>query len=221
MNEASLEKDGSSLLLEKVSENLHKVMPKFDPFNHWLYNRVLLDETVDELLKIKLPLPKIENHRGKREIYNKSRIFFNKENCDKYPVVRNIVKIFNNPDIVSQLGNICGRDLKQGKLRIEYTLDSGDFWLEPHLDIKEKLLTFLVYLSKDPGSSEWGTTIYNKDLSFHSKAPYKSNLGLMFMAGKDTWHGVLKQNIQGVRKNIIINYVTSDWKSTHELAPVI
>ena len=52
MNEASLEKDGSSLLLEKVSENLHKVMPKFDPFNHWLYNRVLLDETVDELLKI-------------------------------------------------------------------------------------------------------------------------------------------------------------------------
>jgi hypothetical protein len=52
------------------------------------------------------------------------------------------------------------------------------------------LLTFLVYLSKDPGSSEWGTTIYNKDLSFHSKAPYKSNLGLMFMAGKDTWHGV-------------------------------
>ena len=106
-------------------------------------------------------------------------------------------------------------------MRIEHTLDSGDFWLEPHLDIKEKLLTFLVYLSKDPDSNEWGTTIYNKDLSFHSKAPYKSNLGLMFMAGKDTWHGVPKQNIQGVRKNIIINYVTSDWKSIHELAPVI
>jgi hypothetical protein len=186
-----------------------------------LYNSVLLDEIVDELLKLELPLPIIENHKGKREIYNELRIFFNKENCDKYPVVRNIVKIFNNPDIVSQLGNICGRDLTQGKLRIEYTLDSGNFWLEPHLDIKEKLLTFLVYLSKDPGSSEWGTTIYNKDLSFHSKAPYKSNLGLMFMAGKDTWHGVPKQNIQGVRKNIIINYVTSDWKSIHELAPEI
>jgi len=41
------------------------------------------------------------------------------------------------------------------------------------------------------------------------------------MAGKDTWHGVPKQNIQGVRKNIIINYVTSDWKSIHELAPEI
>ncbi len=210
----------NEFLLKKVSENLDKVICKTEPFKHWLYNSVLLDETIDELLKLELPQTKIESHKGKREIYNESRIFFNKENCDKYPVIRNIVNIFNNPDIISQLGNICERDLRQGKLRIEYTQDSGDFWLEPHLDIKEKLLTFLVYLSKDPSSSGWGTTIYNKDLSFHSKAPYKSNLGLMFMAGKDTWHGVPKQNIQGIRKNIIINYVTSDWRSIHELAPI-
>ena len=222
-NETSFKFPGqeSELLLEKVTENLGKVMPITEPFNHWLYDGVLLDETIDELLNLKLPLPKIEKHTGKRESQNQTRIFFNKENCDKYPVIRNIVNVFNNPGIVSQLGNICGRDLAQGKLRIEYTMDTGDFWLEPHLDIKEKLLTFLVYLSKDPSSSEWGTTIYNKDLSFHSKAPYKSNLGLMFMSGKDTWHGVPRQNIQGVRKNIIINYVTSDWKSIHELAPVI
>ncbi len=153
MNETSLEKDNGNLLLKKVTENLGKVMPRSEPFNHWLYNGVLLDETIDELLNLKLPLAKIESHKGKREIYNESRIFFNKENCDKYPVVRNIVNVFNNPDIVSQLGKVCGRDLTQGKLRIEFTLDSGDFWLEPHLDIKEKLLTFLVYLSKDPG---WG-----------------------------------------------------------------
>jgi len=222
-NETSFKFPGqeSELLLEKVTENLGKVMPITEPFNHWLYDGVLLDETIDELLNLKLPLPKIEKHTGKRESQNQTRIFFNKENCDKYPVIRNIVNVFNNPSIVSQLGNICGRDLTKGKLRIEYTMDTGDFWLEPHLDIKEKLLTFLVYLSKDPSSSEWGTTIYNKDLSFHSKAPYKSNLGLMFMSGKDTWHGVPRQNIQGVRKNIIINYVTSDWKSIHELAPVI
>jgi uncharacterized protein with HEPN domain len=42
----------------------------------------------------------------------------------------------------------------------------------------------------------------------------------MFMAGKNTWHGVPMQNIQGIRKNLIINYVVSDWKSVHELAPV-
>ena len=49
MSEASLEKDSGNLLLEKVSENLDKVMPRSEPFKQWLYNSVLLDETVDEL----------------------------------------------------------------------------------------------------------------------------------------------------------------------------
>ena len=210
----------SGILLGQVSENLKKLISKSEPFEHWIFDGVLLEETIDELLKLPLALPKIEKHTGKRESQNQTRIFFNEHHCNKYSVAKNIAYVFNHPSIISQLGTICRRDLTKGKLRIEYTLDTGGFWLEPHLDIKEKLLTFLVYLSKDPNSSKWGTTIYNPDLSFHSKAPYKSNMGLMFMSGKDTWHGVPKQNIQGIRKNIIINYVTNDWKSIHELAPI-
>ena len=49
MSDASLEKDSGNLLLEKGSENLDKVMPRSEPFKQWLYNSVLLDETVDEL----------------------------------------------------------------------------------------------------------------------------------------------------------------------------
>ena len=49
MSEVLLEMDSDNLLLEKVSENLDKVMPRSEPFKHWLYNSVLLDETVDEL----------------------------------------------------------------------------------------------------------------------------------------------------------------------------
>ena len=49
MSEASLEKDSGNLLLEKGNENLDKVMPRSEPFKQWLYNSVLLDETVDEL----------------------------------------------------------------------------------------------------------------------------------------------------------------------------
>ena len=207
------------LLLRKVSENLRKFASNHEPFKHWLFDGVLSEETIDELLKLPLPVPKIEKHTGKRESQNQTRIFLNKECCNKHSVAKNVANVFNHPSIISKLSNICGRDLTKGKLRIEYTLDTGDFWLEPHLDIKEKLVTFLIYLSKDPGSSEWGTTIYNRDLSFHSKAPYKSNMGLMFMAGEDTWHGVPKQNIQGIRKNLIINFVTKDWKSINELAP--
>ena len=223
MEDSSLQKiDKNSdgfLLLKKVSENLRKFASNHEPFKHWLFDGVLSEETIDELLKLPLPVPKIEKHTGKRESQNQTRIFLNKECCNKHSVAKNVANVFNHPSIISKLSNICGRDLTKGKLRIEYTLDTGDFWLEPHLDIKEKLVTFLIYLSKDPGSSEWGTTIYNRDLSFHSKAPYKSNMGLMFMAGEDTWHGVPKQNIQGIRKNLIINFVTKDWKSINELAP--
>jgi len=211
--------DLNGCLLRKVSENLKILESKYEPFKHWLFDDVLPEETINELLKLPLPVPVIENHTGKRESQNKTRIFFNEKFCKKHLVAKNVTYIFNHPSIILQLTNICGRDLTKGKLRIEYTLDAGDFWLEPHCDIKEKLLTFLIYLSKDPNSNEWGTTIYNRDLSFHSKASYKSNTGLMFMSGEDTWHGVPKQNIQGIRKNLIINFVTRDWRSNHELAP--
>jgi hypothetical protein len=43
----------------------------------------------------------------------------------------------------------------------------------------------------------------------------------MFNQGINTWHGVPKQNIQGIRKNLIINYVAGGWQSIHELAPAI
>ena len=49
MSEVLLEQDSDNLLLEKVSENLDRVMLRSEPFKHWLYNSVLLDETVDEL----------------------------------------------------------------------------------------------------------------------------------------------------------------------------
>ena len=49
MSEDSLEKDNGNLLLEKVGKNLDRVMLRSEPFKHWLYNSVLLDESVDEL----------------------------------------------------------------------------------------------------------------------------------------------------------------------------
>ena len=207
-------------IVEIVNRNLKSAELKTNPFKHWIFNKVLPIKTAEDFLKLLIDVPEISFYSGKRETNNNTRVFLNKENCNKYSCMQDVVDIFNNPEIILQLSNICGKNLTKGKLRIEYTMDTGSFWLEPHLDIKEKMITFLIYLSNDPNSSEWGTTVYNNDLTFHSKAPYKQNLGLMFMADKNTWHGVPEQNIQGIRRNLIINYVTSDWKSVHELAPV-
>ena len=205
-------------MIELVNNNLDKAQFETKPFNHWVYDRVLPENIANDLSDLPILSSSIDKNSGKRDTYNTSRIFFNKKNCNKYSLFRDIVNIFNNLKTIMKLSQICGRDLSKGKLRIEYTLDTGDFWLEPHLDIKEKLLTFLIYLSKEKESSEWGTTIYNPDLSVYKKVPYKLNLGFMFMSGINTWHGVPKQNIKGIRKSLIINYVNNSWRNLDELS---
>ena len=206
-------------LLKTVSDNLKKAKFNDKPFVHWTFDNVFSEKGINDLLELPLKPPVIFDHCGKRENYNSTRFFFNSRNCKVNSTLKNIVSIFNNPNIILKLKNICNIGLSKGKLRIEYTLDTGDFWLEPHRDLREKLLTILVYLSKDTGSSQWGTAMYDKDLKFFSRVPYKSNSGFMFVPGDNTWYGFPKQNIKGIIKSLIINYVSSDWKNPHELAP--
>ncbi len=52
--------DESGFLLEQVSENLKILASRSEPFKHWIFDGVLLEETIDELLKLPLALPKIE-----------------------------------------------------------------------------------------------------------------------------------------------------------------
>ena len=192
---------------------------KIYPFTHWVFNKVFTENIVEELSNINLKPLKYQKQNGTREINNATRFFLNNDNCLKYPIFKSVVNIFQQKNNIIKLENISGSNLQKGKLRIEYAMDEGDFWLEPHLDIKEKLLTFLIYLSGDLGSDQWGTTLYNSDLTYHSQVPYRKNLGFMFVAGNNTWHGFEKQKIDGIRKCLIINYVTNDWKNIHELAP--
>jgi hypothetical protein len=49
-------------------------------------------------------------------------------------------------------------------------------------------------------------------------APYGKNLGVIFIPSKNSWHGVGHHQIQGLRKSIIINYVSSEWRDMFELA---
>ena len=48
-------------------------------------------------------------------------------------------------------------------------------------------------------------------------APYAANAGLIFIPGKDTWHGFGKRPINGVRTSLIINVVSPEWRDKWEL----
>ena len=103
--------------------------------------------------------------------------------------------------------------------RCEWQCVDG-FWLEPHVDIPVKLFTMLVYLSGEPELQDAGTDIYDATPQHNrvGTASYERNKGLIFIPGKDTWHGFSPRPIGGVRKSIIINYVASSWRDTFELA---
>lgn len=83
-----------------------------------------------------------------------------------------------------------------------------------------KLFTMLVYLTDAPELHDAGTDIYDTgpEHKLVASAPYARNAGLIFIPGKNTWHGLRKRPIHGVRKSIIINYVGPEWRAVDELA---
>jgi hypothetical protein len=115
---------------------------------------------------------------------------------------------------------LTGRDLGEGSLRIEYCQDVDGFWLEPHLDLGVKMFTMLIYLSGEPELLDAGTDIYDAspEHKLVATAAYEKNKGLIFIPGTDTWHGFSKRPIRGVRRSIIVNWVTSEWRARNELA---
>tara|TARA_B100001059_G_scaffold203220_1_gene211695 strand:- start:27 stop:626 length:600 start_codon:yes stop_codon:yes gene_type:complete len=194
-----------------------KPIKKHDPFNYWLFENILSKEIINTLCNLKIGMPLILKNDGTREANNESRVFFNKHNCNLYPIFKKVVNIFKDKNNINELSLLTKSNLNKGKLRIEYAIDYGNFWLTKHTDIDDKLLTFLIYLNDSPSNQHWGTTLYNSDYSLFGNCPHGENIGMMFVPGKNTIHGFEKRNIIGKRKSLIINYVLN-WKHVQELS---
>jgi hypothetical protein len=79
----------------------------------------------------------------------------------------------------------------------------------------------VTYLLDDPELANVGTDIHLGPPNYEwiGSAPYGLNKGVIFIPADNTWHAVGHHRIpEGkVRKSIIINYVTSDWREKWEL----
>ncbi len=190
------------------------------PFDHWLLTNALPEGFCEALTSLPFKLPQDNVFNGKRETNNSTRIYFTPENQAKFVVCRRVVEGFKDAGVKSAIEEATGTDLSKTRLRIEYCQDAGGFWLEPHTDIFVKKFTMLVYLTDDVNLSKAGTDIHEgpPDFKYVGSAPYGKNLGVIFIPGTNTWHGVGHHPFKGIRKSIIINYVTSDWQDTWELA---
>lgn len=190
------------------------------PFDYWLLENPLPAGACEAIADLPFPPPEGAVFNGRRETNNAQRAYFTPGNQAEFEVCRRVVEGFQDPSVKQAIEAVTGTDLSDSHLRVEYCQDTDGFWLEPHTDISVKKFTMLVYLSDDPKLANAGTDILEgpPDFKYVGSAPYGKNKGVIFIPGKNTWHGVGHHPIKGLRKSIIINYVTSAWREKWELA---
>ena len=192
---------------------------KFDkPYPHWNLTNCLPPDVAAEVLALPFAAPGLDGVSGKRELHNNTRTYFDAANQAKFPVVKAVSDALQDKRTTAMVEKQFGIDLTGSYLRIEYAMDIDGFWLEPHTDLGVKLFTFLLYSSTNPAHRDLGTDIYDAEKKHIGRSPFISNGAMVFVPGSDTFHGFEKRKIEGVRKSVIINYVTNEWRAREQLA---
>ncbi len=211
----------------KNNSTNHKI-----PFDHWEYSDALSEGSIEEIIKADIPdLSKLNlSYDGTRAIDGgsaefregiasggkaiKFRCFVSKENATQFPHLVKFIKELQSKETYKTISEMIGRDLSNSYVRVEVICDREGFWLKPHCDIKEKLMSGLIFVNNTNESEDLGTDFYNDKLEKVKTLPYRNNYGYLFTSGPNTWHGMEKKKILKERRCLQVNYVTfeTDWK---------
>jgi hypothetical protein len=189
-----------------------------EPYRHWLLRDVFPADVYAELKEITFPLVELGGVSGTREVHNADRHYFDADNQQRFPVVRDVAAAFQDPEVIAAMHDVFGGRLGDTYLRIEYAQDIDGFWLKPHTDIGVKMFTMLIYLSDDASHRDLGTDIYADEKTHVGRSPFDPNSAMIFVPSDRTWHGFEARTIEGVRKSMIVNYVTNDWRAREQLS---
>jgi hypothetical protein len=203
----------SSLLASIAASERHE-----QPYRHWLLQRCLPEDTLDEILALPFPAPDLGGVSGKRELHNATRRYFDVENRGRHSVCEDFCQAFQDKRVTGNIEERFGTSLGGTYLRVEFAQDTDGFWLEPHTDLGVKAFTMLLYASKDPAHANLGTDIYDQTKKHVGRSPFAPNAGMVFVPSDVTYHGFEPRRIEGVRRSVIINYVTRDWRAREQLA---
>lgn len=211
-----------SSLSEDIKATLKQSVKSADgrgaPYPHWIVRSVFPQPVYRELKEMPFPVADLGGVSGTREAHNPDRVYFAGENLRTFESARATAEAFQDPEVVALLADAFHGPLDQTYLRIEYAQDTDGFWLKPHTDIGVKMFTMLLYMSDDPRHADLGTDIYADENTHVGRSPFEPNAAMIFVPSNNTWHGFEKRPIQGVRRSIIINYVTDDWRAREQLA---
>ena len=205
------------------------------PFSHWELSEPLTQESIKEICNTEIiDLSKMDiNYDGTRAVDGgegkfregisnggkaiKFRCFINKDNSKDFPHLTNLMEELRSKNTYGYIGEIIKKNLSNSYVRLEVICDRQGFWLKPHCDIKEKLVSCLLFANPFNESEDLGTDLYeikDKKLKRVKTVPYKNNYGYFFASGANTWHGMDKKEIKKERRSLQVNYVSfeTDWK---------
>ena len=188
------------------------------PYRHWFLQRCLPDDALEAILALPFPAPDLGGVSGKRELHNATRKYFDVENRGLHPVCEGFCQAFQDKRVTEMIAAHFGAKLAGTFLRVECAQDTDGFWLEPHTDLGVKTFTMLLYMSKDPSHADLGTDIYDREKKHVGRSPFAPNAAMVFVPSDITYHGFEPRRIEGVRKSVIINYVTTEWRAREQLA---
>lgn len=200
------------MILDNIKENIH-------PFKHWEIINCLDNESLDEISFACIPNgersydgTRAADHSGEG-VDGKLRLFISKSNSNYFPKLTKVINFLQKKEVVNKISTLLNKDLSSSFVRLEIIGDKKGFWLKPHKDISEKLMTMMIWSNPYNESDKLGTDLYDKNFNIVKTIQYIHNNGYFFSSGTDTWHGLEIKEIKKERRCIQINYVSfeTEW----------
>jgi hypothetical protein len=187
------------------------------PYRHWRLKDVLPEAMCVGILSLPLPPPVVGATDGTRASFNDKRLFFNAARVSRYAPCAVLAEALQRPEVARALERALDIPLDGSFLRMEYIQDLDGAWLEPHCDIPDKLFSMVIYLCTGPDAADWGTDIYDGDRRPIGRSSAEFDSAVIFIPGRNTWHGFEKRPIEGIRRLMEINCVRN-WRDRDQLA---
>ena len=199
--------------------NLNNIVERSNPFQHWEFSDCLNQDALNEISFAKIPEgqrvydgTRAADYTGEG-IDGKLRLFLDKDNYQNFPNLSKLINLLQNQSTRNKISQLLQKDLSKSFVRLEIIGDKKGFWLKPHKDIAEKLMTMMIWANPYNESESLGTDLYNNNFELVKTVKYHHNSGYFFSSGNDTWHGLEMKKIKKERRCIQINYVSfeTEW----------
>jgi len=209
--------------MSRLLKSLEKSIKHTNPWEYFTFGQCLSLEQIDEIKNAEIDRSNYL-HDGTRSGYKEGvakqnhnfREYITKDNYSKYPELKKFIDELRTESVREIIADMVNNKdkFKNAYIRLEVLKDTQGFWLKPHCDWIEKLISSLIYINDTDEDKSLGTDLYNENKELVFTVPFLHNFGYIFH-GPNKWHGMESgKKIKVARRGIQVNYVTfkTDWK---------